>query len=854
MSVNNKRKQSSWQVVLSDGLQMMRTHMVAVVIVGLIVVVTLGTAIYCAATAHLYPGSLARVSLSRLSRGVPSSMLLSLFTVSHPLRLLIDVPIVAVCLGLAQSRLGVGRTLWIAAISTLGGIACGMGLTAAMYAHSTHWMRIADFGFILGPLIIAAGPIMVVSAFSSLLWRRRIRIIMYAFVATLVLYRGEPSDFSVLAATVIGHVLGYLMCSHNERESIIPGTVFETRRVVAIVSAVMALGPVVSVTSPLSYGPLSTFGLLMSPIRFNYNKLSTCLGADTDLNCFVQFRLQRLALPGGIIVSLLPVIAMLLVSWGLLKGRRIAAILSIIANTATIICAIAYYCIIPLAHAYHGLPGLVMHGAFKSAIASIIIPAVCIAMVVVSWKAFDRKTAQRRIMLSMVTIVVSWCVLTLSYILVVLTHAHGFNGVPSFGNVLADVPQRFMPIGFLNGINPDFIPVDSLATVVYEGVGPVFWLITIIMIRWCLLDAGEVDESSRQLASKLVQIDGESMSFMTTWQDNHYWFSPSGRSAIAYRVEHGIALSVTGPFGARDEWDEDIAQFVQFCIANSWTPVFYSIHEHQREILVNQGWSSLAVGTEMIVHPRTWQTRGKKWQDVRTAINKAKREGMIDVLTTFDEAPLGIQSQIVEISEQWTEEKALPEMRFTLGGIEELMDNRVRLLYALDAQGVVQAVTSWLPTYRDGVIIGWTLDFMRHRPDSENGVMEFLIARMAERLQEEDAEFMSLSAAPLAGLSVVGSSDNLSEGDAADSQQSDGTQILAHVLQAVADLIEPAYGFHSLFRFKLKFQPQEEGVYIAYPDAAKLAQIALAVTQSYLPGMKPSDVVTFVKALKPSTH
>ena len=89
-------------------------------------------------------------------------------------------------------------------------------------------------------------------------------------------------------------------------------------------------------------------------------------------------------------------------------------------------------------------------------------------------------------------------------------------------------------------------------------------------------------------------------------------------------------------------------------------------------------------------------------------------------------------------------EKALPEMGFTLGGVDELIDPRVRLLYAVDGNGKVLGVTSWLPTYRDGKVIGWTLDFMRHRTDSVNGIMEFLIARMAERLRDDDSvEFMS---------------------------------------------------------------------------------------------------------------
>lgn len=300
-----------------------------------------------------------------------------------------------------------------------------------------------------------------------------------------------------------------------------------------------------------------------------------------------------------------------------------------------------------------------------------------------------------------------------------------------------------------------------------------------------------------------------------------------------------IALTVTGPFGDPSEYAEDLTDFATFCTQHSWTPVFYSVHESQRAELTKAGWDSLDVGTEMVVNPNEWQTRGKKWQDVRTAINKAKRDGITDVLTTFKEAPFSVQTQIREISAQWAGKKALPEMGFTLGGVDELIDSRVRLLYAVDGNGKVLGVTSWLPTYRDGTIIGWTLDFMRHRTDSVNGIMEFLIARMAERLRDEgNVEFMSLSAAPLAGM---GSNES----------EHEESEVLRHALQMVADIMEPAYGFHSLFRFKLKFHPDEEKVYICYPDAAKLPQISLAVAQAYVPSLTPAEAMRFVRTIAP---
>jgi phosphatidylglycerol lysyltransferase len=286
------------------------------------------------------------------------------------------------------------------------------------------------------------------------------------------------------------------------------------------------------------------------------------------------------------------------------------------------------------------------------------------------------------------------------------------------------------------------------------------------------------------------------------------------------------------------------------------------------------------------------------------------------VFTTYDAAGFTIDQQIVEISEQWAQLKALPEMKFTLGGIEELRDDRVALLYAIDSTGEVLGVTSWLPTYRDGRVIGWTLDFMRHRTDSPNGIMEFLIARMAERLRDEGqanpanaVEFMSLSAAPLAGMNEKAtapnntgeqskkkqsskaeittdkgnSAKNTVDGKAEQSAQPDddskdmdnkasqngpssevsasknvqkskptsptGTEIIEHALQIAADVLEPAYGFKSLFFFKKKFQPSPAPIYICYPDSAKLAQIGFAVVNAYVPELKPKQVVEIMKTM-----
>lgn len=778
--------------LLADLAGWIRRHLLTVCLVLFVILINVGTQIVCALIRQPFPPSLAKVSFEALARGRWYTAPISMLYVPNLGRLLIDVPLMLVAFGLAESVIGKIKTAWVSVITTLGGVALGMGLCSLSDGRSPQWHAISHDGAILGPLILVAGTLMCASAFTTMLWRRRIRVIGYAVVLIMFLYRGEVSDYCLLATSVIGHVLGYLMASCTHGDEYRHGAIYEMRRLIGIVAGVQAIGSLVAVSSRQSFGLLSMFGLLTGSTDFDTGHVVDCLSGASHTDCFTQYRMMRFTMPGNWLVSIMPTLMLLLIAWGLYRGRHLAATLSIVFNTCTIALSTVFYVAIPLSYvdgsdagAYmDAISALQRHGAFHAMLATMALPLLV--------------------------------------------------------DLIADYVQRLLPIGLLSGVEPAFVPVGLLSEIVYQCVGPMFWLVALCCTWGGLRDRSMINDAYRHRVDEIIGLGGESMSFMATWKGNDYWFSATGRSAIAYRVSYGIALTVTGPFGDPDEYEDDLHAFAGFCTQRSLTPVFYSVHAEQRDALVSAGWNALDVGTEMVIDPAAWQTRGKKWQDVRTAINKAKRDGITDVLATFKESPFSVQTQIREISAQWAGEKALPEMGFTLGGVDELVDPRVKLLYAVDTDGKVLGVTSWLPTYENGKVVGWTLDFMRHRTDSVNGIMEFLIARMAERLRDEgEVRFMSLSAAPLAGMSGEGHE----QGESA---------VLDHVLQMVADIMEPAYGFHSLFRFKLKFHPDEAKVYICYPDPAKLPQISLAVAQAYVPSLTPAEAMRFVRTIVPT--
>ena len=230
---------------------------------------------------------------------------------------------------------------------------------------------------------------------------------------------------------------------------------------------------------------------------------------------------------------------------------------------------------------------------------------------------------------------------------------------------------------------------------------------------------------------------------------------------------------------------------------------------------------------------------GKKFQDVRSAVNKAFKDGITAVWLSFPTAPLTLTDQIVAISEEWVADKGMPEMGFTLGGLAEVDDPAVRCLVAVDRDGTVHGVTSWLPVHRDGAVVGWTLDFMRRRSEGFRPAMEFLIASAALLLQEEGAEFISLSGAPLAKIARPGT-------DGVDAAPDSTVQRLLNVL---GRSLEPVYGFRSLLAFKSKFQPEHVPLYMTYPDVATLPTIGNAIGRAYLPEVTLGQGVSLVLKL-----
>jgi lysylphosphatidylglycerol synthetase-like protein (DUF2156 family) len=328
----------------------------------------------------------------------------------------------------------------------------------------------------------------------------------------------------------------------------------------------------------------------------------------------------------------------------------------------------------------------------------------------------------------------------------------------------------------------------------------------------------------------LRRFGGASLSWMGTWPENR-WFvlreDGAGVGALAYQPHRGVAVGLGDPVGADPAQrrrvldafvDEQVRLGQRFCL--------FSVTQEVADWAGEQGFRSVQVAEESVIDLAGLEFKGKEWQSVRTALNRAKREGVRYVEGALADMPRTVLAQVNAISEVWVGDKGLPEMGFTLGGVEEALDPEVRCGLAVDADGRVHGVTSWLPVLgSEETVVGWTLDVMRRLPDGFRPVTEFLIASACLSFRDSGAQWVSLSGAPLAH-----SDDTADLGG------------LSRLLDRLGEMLEPLYGFRSLDAFKAKFQPRHVPLHMVFRDEAALPRISLALTEAYLPDASTADL------------
>jgi phosphatidylglycerol lysyltransferase len=747
----------------------------------------------------------------------------------------------------AERRLGRLRTAWVFALCQVGGAALAIGAVELGALTGDIWLQDLissdQTEQALGPSVGLVGVGLALSASLTALWRRRLRLLLVTGVLLFCFYAGEPEDVLRMGGAVVGLTTGVLLVNGRlGRPRLRPSSHAETRVLVALFASTSALGPAVTWLSNSRLGPLAIYSNLYIGSPATPSEIAdTCTGADATANaglCRELHASHLLSTSPSVLILLVPVLVLAVVAVGLWRGRRMAWWSALVVEAVLFAVTLRYaQQTLQQFRADPTTPGDVITALYVYSALLLLVPVAVVAVLLATRRHFALRAPRGTALTFLGLTVFAFVLVGAVYITFGYDVRDQFDPTPTFNQLVADYPKRLIPGSYLALFakeSYDFVPVGGTAKVLYVLVGPAFWLVTLggLLLTFWRAATHAKDGDAARAEALLLRYGGSTLSYMTTWPGNSYWISADGQAAVAYRVIGTIALTMGDPYGAEDARARAVGEFTGFCDRQGWSPCFYSVTSGAKAAGDALGWSSVQVAEDTLLPLAELAFTGKKWQDVRSALNKAGKAGITAQWFTFPTAPLSVQEQIRALSEEWVADKGLPEMGFTLGGLDELDDPRVRCLIALDADGTLHGITSWLPSYRAGEPVGWTLDFMRRGAEGFRGVMEFLIASAALGFKEEGAEFLSLSGAPLARIDR-------------------GTQPvpLQRLLDVAGQALEPVYGFRSLLAFKAKFQPQYLPLYMSYPDPAALPAIGSAIGRAYLPHTTPGQMFQLSRKL-----
>lgn len=291
----------------------------------------------------------------------------------------------------------------------------------------------------------------------------------------------------------------------------------------------------------------------------------------------------------------------------------------------------------------------------------------------------------------------------------------------------------------------------------------------------------------------------------------------NGQALAGMAVRNGVAISLGLPVAPDELEGQALKEFVAACEAAGWTPALLALDERQRETASGEGFSAVKIGEEAFLDVADFDTTGKRRANLRHSVTRARKDGV--TVLRYDETCRTARrdSQLAAISAAWLADKGGPELGFTLGRFDLARLGDQEVYAALIGQDThdeqVVGFVTWLP-YENGDAA--VLDLMRRGEPCPPGVMECLVVDALADFAARGRRTASLGGVPLA----------------ATTERTERTQQLMGWLYEHGGSVYAAKG---LFRFKDKFAPRWEPMFMAYPSAADLPRIGLATLRAFLP-------------------
>ena len=226
----------------------------------------------------------------------------------------------------------------------------------------------------------------------------------------------------------------------------------------------------------------------------------------------------------------------------------------------------------------------------------------------------------------------------------------------------------------------------------------------------------------RRVARDLVERYGsDSLSFFALRRDKSFFFSPTRRAFLAYRVVSGAALVSGDPVGDPAEFDALLAEFRRVAHARGWRLAILGASRESLPRYERFGMRAIAIGNEAVLRPESFSLEGRSIRKVRQSVSRLTKAGYAFRIVAAEDVDDGMRGELEAVSAVWRGNQV--ERGFSMA-MDDLYAEGTMFSIAVSPEGGVGGFMHMAPAPAGG---GWSLSTMRRRPTTPNGLMEFLV-------------------------------------------------------------------------------------------------------------------------------
>ncbi len=308
--------------------------------------------------------------------------------------------------------------------------------------------------------------------------------------------------------------------------------------------------------------------------------------------------------------------------------------------------------------------------------------------------------------------------------------------------------------------------------------------------------------------------DGDSLGYFALRRDKDVIVSPNGRAGIAYRVEGSVSLASGDPLGDHESWDAAITSWLAECRAHAWIPGVLGASERAAAAFGRCGLDALELGDEAILDLREFNLEGRDMRQVRQAVRRVERAGYTVRIRRHGAIDHEDMAELISDADHWRDGHTERGFSMALGRLGDPTDERCVMVEAFDGDGRRRGLLSFVPWGRPGL----SLDLMRRDRDAENGLNEFMVAKLAENAASVGVTRVSLNFAMLRSVFERGSAI--------------GAGPISRLAYRLLSVASKFWQLESLFLANAKYNPVWTPRFMCFPQSRDLVRIGLAAARA----------------------